>query len=238
MNEKIPSLLGGDQWADTAPAPAVPSSAPPSPPFWIDDPQAWDTFYISGYPTPGIADVTAGDRARRIDVKKKPGVDGATVTVLGYDPCTVKLRLKLWTADQWAAWLFLKQKLLVQQQDQQSIDPATGDIVTVASPSSAPVPYDCRHPALASIGVTSLLLSKIMAPKFSGPGGYATIELEWIEFYGQSATQGASSTPTASQAGPSAPDFQALATSYQPFLQPQPTATPSPPSASTATTGP
>jgi hypothetical protein len=77
-------------------------------PFWGDavgslDPgnsqfPVWDVVLLNGQTLPGLCAVT-GKRAKRYDVKKSKGVDGATLTGQGFDLADIKIVERLWTRE-------------------------------------------------------------------------------------------------------------------------------------------
>lgn len=119
----------------------------------ITSPEAWQTVYLAGVASPGIASVTGWTRDSDIDVKKASGGQGAEETYRGQPPATGKVVIRVGysdiagspASDQFDAldaWLSLL-----------AVDGTKGDIKGV----------DIRHPALAKLRppVVSVMAQKV-----------------------------------------------------------------------------
>lgn len=124
----------------------------------------WDHVRIAGIYTPGIA-VVSGRNGVSLDKKRSPGTDGATITELGYQPGEVDIAIRMWTADQWAAWADMRQHLIPR--------PSKGK----------PEPVQVYHPALADAGIKALYIQEIGLPRDVPPRGMKEILIrasEWL----------------------------------------------------------
>ncbi len=75
-------------------------------PFWDEhadayiqtgEPGDWQRCKLGPYDLPGIVDVTAPMPRRKVDVKDADAKGGATTTIKGWSPSTVKITVRMWT---------------------------------------------------------------------------------------------------------------------------------------------
>lgn len=67
---------------------------------WLDDaPELWNTCELGGITLPGLCKVDVS-LSQEVDVKKPKGKHGATLTRQGYNPAKVKVRVRVWEAEQ------------------------------------------------------------------------------------------------------------------------------------------
>ena len=128
------------------------------------DPTGWDTVTIGNQPFPGIAQVRVS-RSRKLDVKKPPGIDGATITCQGYEPAKVEIRLVIWTP---------KQSELLQQ-----ILP----LIENAPGKEPPNGWAITHPAAQMRNVNAIIFQDISGPEPSSIQGAMEMKFTCLEWY-------------------------------------------------------
>ncbi len=102
----------------------------------------WDVVTFNGsVKTPGIAEVTATP-SRAVDKRKPQAGDGASVTLHGYNPAQIELRIRVWTPPQFA----------VLQRD---ILPLLWPPASKAGKAAA---IDVSHPLLALFRIRSMVV--------------------------------------------------------------------------------
>lgn len=131
-------------------------------PFPGSAPDAWDTVVLAGIALPGIATV-AGFMEQRVHKKQSPKKHGQTVTFLGWAAAPVDVKLQVWTPDQWDALLVVMKKILVPL-------PKKG----------IPPPVSIAHPSLTSLGISSVYVMKVGAPR--PMKGIVQVELKCEQF--------------------------------------------------------
>ena len=160
------------------------TSSPDVVPFWAlgarseayESNSAWDVFYVNGDPLPGIA-IVQGARQSRIDERNAAGQDGSILTELGRTSSEIMVRLQIWTQEHLAAW----RRIAPQFQP---------------TPGVAPTNLiDVYHPALALIGVKSLLCTDTGVFQPTRVWGIMETQIRFIEFLPP--TKGKVNTPTA-----------------------------------------
>jgi hypothetical protein len=145
------------------------------------DEAAWDFCWLGDALLPGIASLEV-TKTRSVDVKKSRGTDGATLSDDGYEPARVTVRLRMWTAEQWAAY----QDLLPQ------IDPQR--------PGGLREPVAIVHPEVNVRGIDTVYVTSISG---SSPerGGAKVETIECIQWFPQP-------KPAKSRQEPKAPEPQ------------------------------
>jgi hypothetical protein len=132
-------------------------------PFWGDDgPEPWNVIVLGNFRLPGVAKVSGLKLSDKLDVKSKPGADGATITRQGYKPSTFEIQLTMTTAAERATW-----KQVVNE-----IRPRPG--------KTPPTPYTVVHPLLNDHQITKLYVEEI-APSFEDKQTFV-VKLSCIEF--------------------------------------------------------
>jgi hypothetical protein len=128
-------------------------------PFWLDNPQIYDTCQLGGMTLPGLAQLTA-NIGRKLDVKQAKGVDGATITDNGSEVEDVQIVLTMWTRPQWSAY----------QQILPAIDPNNQKGKTT--------PKDIVHPMVNLHGIRRVYVTKISSPQPSRLKGAFEITIQ------------------------------------------------------------
>lgn len=78
-------------------------------PTYFDDP--WDTFFINTDHVPGFCEVSATDLAQlEIEKKKGKNATGATISILGYEPGSFDVMVRIVTPAQWDAFQDLRNR--------------------------------------------------------------------------------------------------------------------------------
>lgn len=133
----------------------------PAAPFWQDDYDSWDRVSIAGQLMPGLAMVT-GDISRKLDVKSVRGRDGARVKDGGYQPGKISIEIRINTREDFDA---LQPRL---------------DAINPRQRGTARTPVDIAHPSLVLLGISSVYIEKIGAPKLDKDTLTVKIDaLEW-----------------------------------------------------------
>jgi hypothetical protein len=110
---------------------------------------AWDVVLIGGTAaSPGLVRIKSCVRKNKWDVKIGKGTIGATETFVGIPPAEIELEFKLWLPDHFTAWSTFVQNF--------QYDPSKQPGVANA--------IDIWHPALAFLGITSVVATEIGAP--------------------------------------------------------------------------
>jgi hypothetical protein len=148
-------------------------------PFWYDPPAAdgrtaWDVLILGGGKVPGIARVEAR-LGRRLDMKKAKGAHGASLTDEGYDPAQITITITIWEREH----LDALRNFVAKLRPKSTADPAAVDVV---------------HPQLQFLGITSIFIKEISAPRPVGQGLYDVV-FQAIEYMplpkrGKSASKG------------------------------------------------
>lgn len=115
-------------------------------PYWMDEPEIWDTITIAGKVLPGLC-VVDGQRGRKLDKKNPKGCDDATISDDGAEATDIDIKLVLATRQQWI--------------DYQRIVPLLDPAINKGKAK----PVDVSHPALALHGVTQIYIEKLSFPK-------------------------------------------------------------------------
>ena len=176
-------------------------------------PDTWDSLKIGGVSFTGTFEFAGDLIVKKLDHRHSAGRDGARIRDRGYDLARIKLRLDI-TEDRHFTELAALVRLLF---------PRDADTTRRAA-------YACSHPALALAGIAEIYASKLGALKPTDSGRW-TVDVDLVE-YRPDAQQTQSRSRTVQQR----PDLGANRTAFTGVTAAP--ATPTPPSASTATTGP
>lgn len=130
----------------------------------ITNPEADDYVVLAGVVSPGLAIVKGFDRAYDWDIKKGKGALGATVTFTGRAPAEGSITFQLWTESQFTEWATFVA------------------LISVDATKKAPTALDIYHPALAEVGVKSVVIKKIGARVHEGKGLYS-YTIDMIEYF-------------------------------------------------------
>jgi len=122
-----------------------------------------DYFKLSGYRSPGIAELTGATSPRKWEERGGYGLSGATVVFRGVGLCYFTFKIKLYTENEWAHWLAWKP--LVDR-------PPFG--------TRAKAKY-IWHPFLEHLGVTSAVIEEVSQPE-QGESGEWIVSIKFIEF--------------------------------------------------------
>lgn len=127
---------------------------PASLPGWQSTPGPWNRATIGGYRVPGKVEVS-GRLSRRDDTADVPGMDGATMTVLGYAPAEFTLTVTMWTDDHVTRYHHLFHTFRPTKGDKNLRD-AQARAVRV------------EHPAIAMAGLEDLTIYEMSVPEDQG----------------------------------------------------------------------
>lgn len=127
----------------------------------IDEPI--DTVLIAGEKTPGIAEIEDAGSPRDWDERRGRGLSGASLVYGGLPLAPFKILLRLYTVRDWAAWHAFAPR--VQR-------PPTGERGQA---------LDITHPILEEVGITSFVVTNLLAPKQTRDGEW-TIEIQCQEY--------------------------------------------------------
>lgn len=129
----------------------------------IGNPQGWDVVTIGGVDSPGLCKLSGFKRDFGWQIKKGKGSKGSTVTLNEYPPVEGTLTFRLWTRSHFEEWALFR--------DNFKYDPTKKPISAI----------DIYHPALADIGVSSVVCKSISALEHQGEGLYQ-LTVELIEY--------------------------------------------------------
>jgi len=130
----------------------------------IDNPQDWDVIRIGGVTSPGVCSVSDFKSKHEWDVKKGKGTYGATLTYVGRPPCQGTIKFKLWTPAHFIAWASFR------------------DLFNYIPDRKAVTPIDIYHPALADVGLNSVVCEGVGQVVHEGEQLYS-ITVELIEYF-------------------------------------------------------
>ena len=130
----------------------------------INDPQAYDFVTIAGARSPGICVVSGAKRAQKWDVKDGKGTKGATTTFTNLPPAAFTIKFQLWTAQHFADWDRFRPLL--------KYDPT----------KKAAQAFDIFHPALAHLGIVSVVCEDLGQVEHDGQGMYS-ITCSFLEYF-------------------------------------------------------
>lgn len=132
-------------------------------PFWDDGSNnEWDALVLGQTRFPGLATVT-GSVSRKVDAKKAPGSDGATLTDQGYEPAKIEITIRVWDREQW--------------------DRLISAIGAVHPRRAGGVrqPLDIAHPAANALGVRSVYVTDIKFPEIAN--GILSLSMSATEWF-------------------------------------------------------
>lgn len=145
--------------------------SPTGPTFIKDSP--WDIVLFNGLPLPGICSVKCQPTIK-IDVKKSPGRDGATLTPQGYLPGPIEISTVLWTPPQWAEYEALlsmiwprhkgptAQAVALAQSRNKTKNPTTTQLADAQLYVDALV---VTHPTFQAYKIYSVVVTGVSAPE-------------------------------------------------------------------------
>ena len=150
-------------------------------------PSIWDSFSLGGgaFAWSGRIEFRGALRSYNWQVKNPPGIQGEVYTYRGLHTKPFKMRLEVWTDDQWQ---LLPGLLAFFSYD-----------ATKPNPNGSANPVDIYHPALSAIDITQVLCIDIVAPEVDQDRTGAA----WWEFvlreYRPAPAVNVTHTPTATQ---------------------------------------
>lgn len=133
----------------------------------FENPQVWDVIRVGQVVSPGLCDVGEFLRSYGYDIKKGKGMAGAKLTLTTKPPTEGSFELIIWTPAQARAW----DKFLPLL----DYDPSKTTAKAI----------DIYHPALADIGVKSIVVKDIGSWMHKGKGKYSR-KLAVIEYFPES----------------------------------------------------
>lgn len=142
----------------------------------ISNPQAWDVVLLAGVTCPFVCEISGFERADDWDQKKGKGSLGATLTYTGRPAAEGQIEFFATTAAHFLAWNTFLPLL--------RYDP-TKKVVK---------PVDIYHPALADVGINSVVAKSVGPWMHKGKQLYARM-VKFIEYFPPPAAA-AVSTPT------------------------------------------
>jgi hypothetical protein len=151
----------------------------------ISDPQAYDVVKIDGVENPGViaqGGITGFTRPTEWDIKKGKGTKGGTATLSQLPPAKGSIKFLLWSPFHVDAWDLIYRKRFLY-------DPTKKTVNAV----------DIYHPALATVGIHSVVTESIGPPVPEGKGLWS-ITVELLEYL-PSPKKTATSTPSGSSGG-------------------------------------
>ncbi len=133
----------------------------------IKNSNLWHQFQLKGVLSPGfiLKGGTKGfKRKTGWDEKKGKGTQGATLTLTSQPPAKGTFVLQLFTPEHFSAW-----------------DTFVSDVLSIDPKQQQAQGLAIYHPALSSIGVTTVVVSHYTAPEHMGKGMYH-VEIDLIEW--------------------------------------------------------
>jgi len=124
----------------------------------------WDTIYLGGVRWPGIASVSGKGIARRIDVKRSKGSDGARLKDEGNDPAEFSISIMIYNQGDWVEL----QQLL--------------PTVSPRRPGGPRSPIGVIYPSLQVLGITTCYIKAVPVFALDKTTQQLTVTLECIEW--------------------------------------------------------
>ena len=136
-------------------------------PYWASqgiEATAWNVTWLGKHYLPGVTTWKV-KKGREVDVKKSPGVDGATETDKGIEPASGEIEFRPYnTAAAWAEWcLVLK-----------AIDPHL--------PGAVREPLEAMNPEPNHLGITQVIITDIESESPTCKGG-KTYKIKWLQYF-------------------------------------------------------
>lgn len=147
----------------------------------IDDPEAYDHFFIGNSQSPGLCEFDGACLAYLWDKKRGKGAKGATTTFTGVDIAdAIKVQLRFWLGAQFDAWDAFRQIL--------KYDPTRKTVTAL----------DIQYPALQRLDINSVQCTYIGQEKRIDKSGLWAVEIRFIQ-YAPPPPVASVATPTTSQ---------------------------------------
>jgi len=127
------------------------------------DPVAWDNVIIADRALPCLREYPKAKPGRKLDAKSAPGSSGGRIVDKGYDLAKVSVTVSLWTAEHFRLW---------------------GELLDVIQPRAGRRrdAVSIYHPALESVGVSSIVVESISSIEHSGTSGIFRAGFEAIQY--------------------------------------------------------
>ena len=137
----------------------------------LSDPETWDRCILGGIELVGLSDVKI-KRARKIDVKKSAGTDGASTTDHGYDPANVEI---IWRFNfLWPGHPSKEEQFALAMAALAKLEPK-------ADKEKRP-PLSIKHPVASFRRVKSIIIKEIDGPDIDKMSKLHTIKIHAIEW--------------------------------------------------------
>jgi hypothetical protein len=159
----------------TAPVPPINPS---------DNPEQYDYCWLAGMPTPGLVEVTGGDRKHKWDKKEAKGSSGATITSQGAEPAEPTMKVRLWFDRENNINHFWLWDLNIKPILEAALEGKTA--------------IDIYHPSLAANGINSVVVQEVSQLAKEGEDGLHSITIKFLEFR---PPKPAGATPKGSKSG-------------------------------------
>lgn len=130
---------------------------------WNPLDQPVDYIKLSGQRSPGLAEVSGGSSPLKWDERGGWGLSGSTLVFRGVGLAKFTVRVKLYTADDWAAW------------------DAWRPLVSKPPLGSRARAHDIWHPLLEQLEVKAAVVEEVSQPEQTNDGEW-TITIKFIEF--------------------------------------------------------
>jgi hypothetical protein len=124
-----------------------------------------DYIELNGKRSPGLADVTGAHLPRNWDKRKGYGLMGAFTVFHGMDLVDFTVTLRLYTAQDWDDWFAWK------------------PLVDRPPDGKRPRALKIKHPLLAQLGVSSVVVTDVHQPKPDDAGsGMWSIDIKFLQY--------------------------------------------------------
>jgi hypothetical protein len=163
---------------------------------WNPLDQPIDYVVLGGQKTPGLATIVGASSPRKWDERAGYALSGATVWYHGLGLARFSLMLRLYTAEEWAAW------------------DAFRPLVATPPRTRAAKGLQIEHPLLAHVGITAVVVDELMAPEQTDDGEW-TIEIRLIEFRQPKVALAKPDAATATPVDPVEEEIGKLTTQFQ-----------------------
>ncbi len=124
----------------------------------------WDSVYIAGVKWPGLASVEGKGIARRLDVKRSKGSDGARIVDQGNDPAEFSIKILVYKKEDWVEL----QRLL--------------PTVSPRRPGGPRSPIGIVYPSLQVLGVSTCYIKQVPVFELDKATQQMTVILQAIEW--------------------------------------------------------
>lgn len=109
----------------------------------ITTPDVYDVFALAGQTSPGLCDIEGAGSPRKWDVRDGHGQSGATVAFTGNSLSKFKIKVRLYTPEEFAAWQTFR------------------TLLDKAPDGTKPKSLDIYHPWLAELGIKSVVVEDV-----------------------------------------------------------------------------